>query len=82
MRLALVALIVLLAGCGSHRSGRAVFVHECASCHAPGRDGGDLRGGRLGLNDIESFTRAMPVKLSPRDVRAVSLYVQTMQRSR
>ncbi len=82
MRPALVALIVVLAGCGSHRSGRAVFAHECASCHAPGRDGGDLRGGRLRLPDIESFTRAMPVKLSPRDVRAVSLYVLSLEGGR
>lgn len=82
MRVALVALILVLAGCGSHRSGRAVFVHDCASCHKPGADGGDLRRSRLRLRDVESFTRAMPVRLSARDVRAVSLYVVSMERTR
>jgi mono/diheme cytochrome c family protein len=89
VRLALAALIVVLvSGCGSGASsirGHEVFGRACASCHTlqghdTGASGGDLAVGRLSLQDVVSFTRQMPVRLSDADVRAVSAYVVARER--
>jgi mono/diheme cytochrome c family protein len=73
--------LALLPGCGGQSvSGRAVFSRACAGCHTltghdTNVDGGDLGRSRLTVAQIESFTRVMPVRLTPAQVHAVSAYV-------
>lgn len=72
-------------GCGGHaESGRAIFVHDCASCHTiagreSGASGGDLAGLRFDVADIASFVKVMPTRshLSNADVLAVARYVHS-----
>jgi len=77
----LVLAAALLAGCGGQSvSGRAVFEHACSSCHTvtghdTNVDGGDLGANRLTVAQIESFVGVMPVRLTPRQTRAVAEYV-------
>jgi mono/diheme cytochrome c family protein len=81
--LVLPLLAVLVAGCGGHDRGRAIFERDCTSCHtlsgpAGGLTGfGNLRGRHLDAATVASFVRIMPVQppLSDVDVRAVSAYV-------
>jgi mono/diheme cytochrome c family protein len=85
------ALTLLLCGCGGHshraaprlREGRTVFVTACAGCHTlTGHDtqtpGGDLAVARLTVTELASFVRVMPVRLSRREVDAVSAYVRAV----
>jgi len=80
----------VLAGCGgaSHAArGRAIFEHECSSCHTlTGHDttvdGGDLAIAHLRVGDLASFARVMPVRhpLSQADALAVARYVHARGR--
>ena len=82
--LALPLVAVLIAGCGGHDRGRAVFERDCASCHTLSGRGaadlngfGNLSGTRLDAATVASFVRIMPLRrpLSAADLRAVSAYV-------
>ena len=79
-------LAAALAGCGSHRavSGEAIFQHDCASCHTvDGREhgaiGGDLVKAHLGVRDLASFARVMPVRprLDAQEADAVARYIES-----
>ncbi len=84
---------VACAGCGGgHResaqvaAGHRIFDGACAYCHTlTGHDtqinGGDLGDHRFSLADLESFTRAMPVRprLNAGQLRAVALYVRARE---
>jgi mono/diheme cytochrome c family protein len=80
--LCVVLLAFVLAGCGGRPLGKRVFASRCAGCHTlTGRDtpvdGGDLALGKLGVADIESFARIMPVRqrMTRAELRAVANYV-------
>jgi mono/diheme cytochrome c family protein len=82
-------LVALFSGCEGQspssqgaqlRRGEAVFTRSCAECHTlTGRDssaaGGDLAIARLGVRDLASFARVMPVRLSRAEVNAVAAYI-------
>jgi mono/diheme cytochrome c family protein len=88
---------IVAAGCGSGGGsatgstlahGRAIFVHDCASCHTlAGRErgavGGDLVNAHLDAPDIASFARVMPTpsRLSATAAAAVAAYVEDVARS-
>ena len=60
-----------------------MFVRSCSGCHTlTGHDtrarGGDLAMARLSARDVAGFVRVMPVRLSRRDVDAVSAYVHAV----
>ncbi len=84
---------VACAGCGvgpressQIAAGHKIFDGACAYCHTlTGHDvqigGGDLGDHRFSLADLESFTRAMPVRprLSGAQLRAVAAYVRARE---
>jgi mono/diheme cytochrome c family protein len=81
-RLALLALVLVVAGCGATRvaRGRHVFATRCAGCHTltghdTNVDGGDLGLGCMTVTQVASFVRVMPVRLTRRQAADVSLYV-------
>lgn len=81
--------MLALAGCGGARrvDGRAVFRGSCSQCHTLiGRDtqvpGGDLAMTVLGVPDIESFVRVMPVHLTKAEIEAVAAYVHAVEAHR
>lgn len=84
---ALVVVVAVLAGCGGTTTtdgGRYVFRRDCSHCHTlTGHDtisvGGDLAIGSLSIPVLASFVRAMPVRLTHRDVAAVTAYVRAVQ---
>jgi cytochrome c2 len=77
----------LLAGCGSGPAspGARIFAESCRSCHTLSTDarvhtaGGTVAGYGMSLAQLESFTRVMPVRLTPAEVRAVSRYLLGFQ---
>ena len=84
-------LAVSISGCGAVGavSGPAVFANHCASCHslsgasAPQQQGGDLKKLRLSQLELLQYTEEMPAvhgRLSPRELRAVVAYVQSVER--
>ncbi|MBV8079254.1 MAG: cytochrome c [Actinobacteria bacterium] len=86
--LVLTTFTIAAAGCGGPTAldrGRAIFTRDCSSCHTlTGHEtavaGGDLAVVSMSLADLASFTRAMPVRLSPGEVRAVAAYVHASMR--
>ncbi|HEY5295233.1 MAG TPA: cytochrome c [Gaiellaceae bacterium] len=74
------------AGMRSH--GREIFAQSCAACHTlAGREsgavGGDLVNVHLGVADLASFAKVMPVRpaLSEPDALAVAKYIASVDRS-
>ena len=75
----------MLAGCGGTSQssrGRGIFERDCSSCHTltghdTPADGGDLAIAHMGVADIASFARVMPLEhaLSRADALAVARYV-------
>lgn len=68
---------------------RRLFQRDCQGCHALAgsriapSSGGDLAGYRIGLRQLEQFTREMPARppLGPADIVAVSRYVASLERA-
>jgi hypothetical protein len=94
-RLALLALVGAVAGCGSSRagsdaSGARVFARDCTMCHSVigneslHRQGGDLLGYRMTRRQLQEFTREMPVprRLTATELNAVVEYVLALQERR
>ena len=79
--------MLVAAGCGgssppasSATRGSDVFASACSGCHTlAGHDtpvqGGDLATTTLTVDEIESFVRVMPVRLTSGQVAAVAAYV-------
>jgi hypothetical protein len=81
-RLAALALLLALSGCGGSASSRGhrVFASGCTSCHTltghdTNVDGGDLGVGCMTAAQVASFARVMPVRLTPRQTHDVAVYV-------
>ena len=81
-RLALLAVVLAVTGCGATRAarGRHVFDTRCTSCHTlTGHDttveGGDLGTGCMTVAQVASFARVMPVRLTRRQTNDVAIYV-------
>lgn len=81
-RLALLALVVVAAGCGGGSAARGghVFATRCTSCHTltghdTNVDGGDLAVGCMTRGQVASFARVMPVSLTRREASDVAEYV-------
>jgi mono/diheme cytochrome c family protein len=89
----MLALVVLLTGCGGSQprrsAGAAVFARNCSLCHSLvgneslRRQGGDLLGYRLTRAQLLQITREMPVRrpLTGAELAAVVDYVLRAQRS-
>lgn len=61
--------------------GRQVFAQACAACHTLTGQNSDTRGGDLAIanlsaDEIASFVRVMPVRISDSDTAAVAAYVR------
>lgn len=81
-RLAALALLLMLTGCGGDATarGRRVFDTRCTACHTltghdTSVDGGDLAVGCMTPAQVESFVRVMPVRLTTREASDVARYV-------
>jgi mono/diheme cytochrome c family protein len=88
---AVAGLLLLLCGCGGRndqqaavlRHGKTLFASACTRCHTlTGHDtnapGGDLALSDLSAQDIASFARIMPVRLSRAGIDAVAAYVHSV----
>lgn len=58
-----------------------MFAVACAGCHTLRGDeartpGGPVAVADLSVQDLQSFVRAMPVRLSSQDIAAVAAYVR------
>ena len=84
-----------VAGCGSAGSravsSAALFATHCGACHSltgsstPRQQGGDLKRLRLPRSELLQFTAEMPVMhgpLTPRELRAVVSFLQSVERRR
>ena len=87
---AAVGMAAFLSGCharghatsGEGDRGRRIYTQSCSTCHTlTGHDthapGGDLLEADLGVADLESFARTMPIRppLSAADAYAVAEYI-------
>ena len=71
------------AASGERDRGRLIYTHSCSTCHTlTGHDthapGGDLLEADLGVADLASFARTMPVRppLTVADAVAVAQYIR------
>jgi mono/diheme cytochrome c family protein len=83
------ALATAAGGCGGQHAsdGRAIYDRSCSGCHSltgheRGADGGDLATLHLGVRDLASFARVMPVTppLTREQALAVARYVRAAER--
>jgi mono/diheme cytochrome c family protein len=84
-----VALATAVSGCGGQhaQSGQRIYERSCSGCHSltgheVGADGGDLATLHLGVRDLTSFARVMPVTppLTRAQALAVARYVRSAER--
>ncbi len=64
--------------------GAALFKRACAGCHTlnaadTNARGGDLAQDVLPIQDLVSFERIMPVKLTPAQIYSVAIYLHTIE---